>query len=478
MPLSVERDAFGCLIVYNNCDLLLHASPPVDIPRQQFGPIMLFVIRGHPNGPGRLTKTVLGRFSSLPLGQAGCFVFNWGLSMGYDFTTRIDRSKTSSFKWKRMHEADPHVPAGVIPMTMADMEFATQPEMLSLIHRLADEGVNLGYPSASDSYFKAVLDWQAHRHGFKAERDWVVMAPGVAAALYASIRAFTEPGDGVIIQEPAPPLFRSALERNGRKVVANPLTLDDTRYEFDFVDLERRCSQPSTKALILCSPHSPVGRVWSYAELRRLADVCLANDVLIIADETYNDLVLPPYEHASIMEVLGPDERGRSVLLTTPSKTFNLAGCQCANAFVPDDEMRERLKAELLRAPFVSLNAFAYPICEVAYRECEGWLDELLVVLAQNRETLSSFFSANMPNVGVVPLEGTYLQWLDMRAWGLSDEELRAFMEHDARLFVTPGCTYGQQGSGFARMNIACPSQALKEALSRLFKAARARELT
>lgn len=397
--------------------------------------------------------------------------------MGYDFTSRIDRSKTSSFKWRRMHEVDPHVPTGVMPMSVADMEFATQPEILALIRRLADEGMNLGYASASESYFKAVLDWQARRHNFKAEREWILMTPGVVPALYASIRAFTKPGDGVIIQEPTYMFFRSALERSGRKVVANPLALDGTRYEIDFVDLERKCSQPSTKALFLCNPQNPIGRVWSRGELRRLADICLANDVLIISDEVHNDLVLPPYEHTSIMEVLCPYERERAILFTAPSKTFNLAGCQCANTFVPSDELRAKLKDELMDVPFISLNAFAYPTCEVAYRECEGWLDELLVVLAQNRETLSSFFSANMPNVGVAPLEGTYLQWLDMRAWGLPDDELRAFMEHDAHLFVMPGCDYGQQGSGFVRMNIACPSQVLKEALSRLLKAAKAREL-
>lgn len=397
--------------------------------------------------------------------------------MNYDFTTRIDRSKTSSFKWHRMREVDPHVPAGVMPMSVADMEFATQPEMLSLIRRLADEGMNLGYASASDSYFKAVLDWQARRHNFKAEREWILMTPGVVPALYAAVRALTNPGDGIIIQEPAYMFFRRAIERSGRKVVANPLSLDGTRYEIDFDDLERKCAQPSTKALILCSPHNPVGRVWSRTELRRLADICLANDVLILSDEVHNDLVLPPYEHSTIMEVLGPSERDRAVLFTAPSKTFNLAGCQCANTFVPSEKLRAKIACALEDVPFVSLGAFAYPTCEVAYRECEGWLNELLVVLAQNRETLSCFASASLPNVGVAPLEGTYLQWLDLRAWGLPDDELRAFMEHDAHLFVIPGCAYGKQGAGFVRMNIACPSQVLKEALSRLLKAARAREL-
>ncbi len=397
--------------------------------------------------------------------------------MSYDFTTRIDRSKTSSFKWKRMHEADPHVPAGVIPMTTADMEFVTQPEILSLFRRLADEGMNLGYPSASDSYFKAVLDWQAHRHGFKADRDWVVTTPGVVPALFCAIRAFTKPGDGVIIQGPVNMFFRMAVEKNGRKVVDNPLKLDGTRYEIDFDDFERKCSLHSTKAIILCSPHNPVGRVWSRAELRRLADICLANDVLIIADEIYNDLVLPPYEHVTIMDVLKGPERDRAILCTAPSKTFNLTGCQCANIFIPGEGLRKKFCDELMSIPSVDLNIFAYLTCEVAYRECEDWLDELLVVLAQNRETLSSFMAANLPNVGVVPLEGTYLQWLGMRSWGLSDGRLRAFMEHDAHLFVSPGNDFGDRGSGFVRMNIACPSQVLKEALSRLLKAAKAREL-
>ena len=397
--------------------------------------------------------------------------------MSYDFTTRIDRSKSSSFKWKMMREADPQVPAGVVPMSMADMEFSTQPEILDLIRRMADEGVNLGYSAPADSYFKAVLDWQERRHNFKAEGDWVVTTPGVVPALFCAVRAFTKPGDGIIIQDPVYMFFRMAVEKNGRKVIDNPLKLDGTRYEIDFADLERKCSQPSTKAIVLCSPHNPIGRVWTRAELRRLADICLANDVLIIADEIHNDLILPPYEHVTIMDVLKGSERDHAILCTAPSKTFNLAGCQCANIFIASEGLRKKFCDELMSIPSMDLNIFAYPTCEVAYRECEGWLDELLVVLAQNRETLSSFMSANLPNVGVVPLEGTYLQWLDMRAWGLSDEELRAFMEHDAYLFVNPGNAFGEQGSGFVRMNIACPSQVLKEALSRLLKAAKAREL-
>lgn len=397
--------------------------------------------------------------------------------MAYDFHTRIDRGKTNSFKWKMMRESDPTVPASVVPMSMADMEFVTQPEILGLLHRMANSGVNLGYSAPSDSYFDAVLDWQAQRHHFEAKREWIVPTPGVVPALYCALRAFTKPGDGVIIQEPVYMFFRAAVEKCGRTLVSNPLKLDGTRYEMDFADLERKCAQSSTKAIILCNPHNPVGRAWSREELRRLADICLANDVLIIADEIHNDLVLPPYEGVTIMDVLKPSEREHAVLCTAPSKTFNLAGCQCANIFIPSEELRKSFQDELMAIPSMDLNIFAYPTCEVVYRECGAWLDELLVVLAQNRETLSSFIAANLPNVGVIPLEGTYLQWLDMRAWGMSDAELRAFLESDARLFVNSGNAFGSQGEGFVRMNIACPSQVLKEALARLVKAAKAREL-
>lgn len=397
--------------------------------------------------------------------------------MAYDFTTRIDRGKTDSYKWKTMHEADPTVPSSVVPMSLADMEFVTQPEIFSLVRRMANAGLNLGYSAPSDGYFKAVLDWQESRHHFKAEREWVVPAPGVVPAVNCALRAFTNPGDGVVIQEPVYMLFRPAIERRGRVVVSNPLVLDATRYEMDFADLERKCADPGTRALILCSPHNPVGRVWTRGELRRLADICLANDVLIIADEIHNDLVLPPYESVSVMDVLTAEERERVILCTAPTKSFNIAGCKCANIFIPSEELRARFRDELMDIPAINLNSLAYPTCEVAYRECGAWLDELLVVLAQNRETLSSFFAANLPNVDVIPLEGTYLQWLDLRAWGMPEPELRGFLERDARLFVTYGSEFGTQGEGFVRMNIACPSQVLKETLSRLMKAAKARQL-
>lgn len=390
----------------------------------------------------------------------------------YDFTTRIDRSQDGSTKWDGMRRADPDVPAGIVPFSTADMEFVEAPEIKRAIHRIADEAV-LGYTGPTDAYFEAVLGWQRRRHHWEPERSWVVTCPGVVPALYRAVEVLTNPGDGVIIQPPVYFPFRSSIESTGRTVVENPLRLVEepgapARYEMDFEDLERKAADPHVTMLIACSPHNPVGRVWTREELRRMADICLANDVFIVCDEIHNDLVLPGHEHTTLARVLEPAELAHAMVATAPSKTFNLAGVQCSNLFIFDEERRDAFRRAGFRQGTFSLNAFAYPLCAVAYNECESWLDELIGVLDANRRLFCDYVAERIAQLTTFPLEGTYLQWFDCRALGMDADALKAFMRGKARLFMDEGAMFGAQGAGFERINLACPASVLTEALDRL----------
>ena len=366
--------------------------------------------------------------------------------MPYDFTTRIDRAHTGSSKWDAMLHANPDVPEGVVPLSTADMEFVTAPALKACLHRLADEAI-LGYTGPTDAYFEAVLSWQRTHHGWGPEREWVATCPGVVPALY--------------------------------RVVENPLVRDaDGTYLIDFDDLERKASDPANKLLLLCSPHNPVGRVWSVSELRRLADICLAHDVFIVADEIHNDLILPGHEFTSLGALLSEDELAHTAVCTAPSKTFNLAGVQCSNIFLADERRRQAFVRHAFKqgGPF-GLNAFAYPLCACAYNECAGWLDALLGVFDENRRFVEGYLAEHLPQIKAAPLEGTYLMWLDCSCLGLTDEELDDFMVREALLFGDKGTMFGRGGEGFTRINIACPQSVLAEALERLVAAVAARGL-
>lgn len=392
----------------------------------------------------------------------------------YDFTTRPARRGTGSSKWEGMLRANPEVPEGVVPLSTADMEFVTAPAVRQCLHRLADEAV-LGYTGPTDAYFDAVLGWQRTRHGWDPKREWVATCPGVVPALYRAVKLFSEPGEGVIIQPPVYFPFKTAAASEGRTLVENPLVrAADGTYSIDFDDLERKAADPANKLLLLCSPHNPVGRVWSAAELRRVADICLANGVFIVCDEIHNDLILPGHEFTSLGTVLSEDELKQAAVCTAPSKTFNLAGVQCSNIFIADEARRQAFVRHAFKqgGPF-GLNAFAYPLCTCAYNECAGWLDALLGVLDDNRRLVEDYLARNIPQIKAAPLEGTYLMWLDCSALGLSDEALDELMVKQALLFGDKGTMFGTGGEGYTRINIACPAGVLTETLDRLAAAVR-----
>lgn len=401
--------------------------------------------------------------------------------MKYDFSTRPNRKGTGSAKWNDMYRKAPGLGTGIVPLSVADMEFDNPPQIKRAIADWLQTAV-LGYTDPTDEFLDACVGWQRRRHGWQAERRWIVPTPGVVPAIFNAVRSLTKPGDGVIVQPPVYYPFFKSVASQGRRLVTNPLvrtTLDDGTpyYRMDLEDLEAKAQDPANTMLILCSPHNPVGRVWSAEELRQLLDVCMANDVIVVADEIHDDLIMPGHTHTAVMSVAEVGEYDHLVIATAPSKTFNIAGCQASAIFIPNDDVRDRFKKGLDLTATFELNCFAYPATIAAYTECDDWLDELIQVVSANYDFLRGFMAAYLPEVTVYPMEGTYLAWADFGAWGLSAKELESFMEKDALLFLDEGYVFGREGEGFERFNLACPRSVLEESLERLAHAAGERHL-
>lgn len=387
----------------------------------------------------------------------------------YDFTTLVDRSGMSSAKWNAMFRANPEVPAGIAPFSVADLDLPHPPELIKGLTAFIAE-TPLGYTAPSAAFVDAVIGWMQRRHGWTVEPEWLVQTPGVVPALFTAVRAFTGPGDGVIVQTPAYPPFYLAIEKNRRRVVRNPLRVQEGRFTIDFGQLERLAADPTNRLLLFCSPHNPTGRVWTEAELRRVAEIVLAHDLVLVSDEIHFDLVLPGHRH-TVMGTLGAEIAARTLVCTAPSKTFNLAGLGASNIVISDPALRRRFVAERDATGFFFLTALAYKGCELAYTMGEAWLEGLLHLIAHNHRLVKRFMAEHLPPVAVFDLEGTYLQWMDFRGLGLGPAELRAIHQREALVFFEEGTTFGEEGAGFERMNIAAPTAAIEAALERLARA-------
>ena len=391
--------------------------------------------------------------------------------MKYDFETLIDRSATGSAKWAEMRNMNRDLPEGVVPFSVADMELKNAPQIMSGLREFFDENkMSLGYTIHTRSYLDAVSGWMKRRHDWEADMDWLVLSPGVVTALFCAVRAFTEPGEGVINFSPVYYPFSSAVTRSGRTLVDVPLALNGDRYTIDWDRFETAAKNKSNKLLLLCSPHNPVGRVWTRGELSRISDICLEYGVFVISDEIHNDLVMPGYSH-TIFASLSEDAAYNSLICTSPSKSFSLAGLQVSNNFVPDGERRAAIRDEMARNAMMTLNAVGYRACEIAYNECGDWLDQAVSLIARNAGIVEEFMLANIPRVRVFTLEGTYLQWWDCRRLFDDYKEMESFMRNKAYLFLDEGYIFGETGKGFERINLACPTWVLQEALDRLLKA-------
>lgn len=384
----------------------------------------------------------------------------------YDFETLVDRTRLSSAKWAAMHEANPSVPSGIPPFSVADLDLPTAPEIIEGLKAFLDDAV-FGYTRPPASFIRAVVDWMQRRHAWTVDPAWLVQSSGVVPAFFNAIRAYTQPGDGVIIQTPAYYPFYMAIERNHRHLVRNPLLLRDGHWRIDFDGLRRLAADPRNKLLLFCSPHNPTGRVWTRDELEQVADIVLANDLVLVSDEIHFDLVMPGHHH-TVMSTLGEAIARRTIVCTAPSKTFNLAGLQTSNIVIKDADLRARFVSELEATGFIFLTTLGYKACELAYTRGEAWLDGLLQLIQRNHERVKRFVGERLRAVTVFDLEGTYLQWMDFRGLGKSADELKAINEQQALVFFDEGTIFGAEGAGFERMNLATPTSAVEAALERL----------
>jgi cystathionine beta-lyase len=383
--------------------------------------------------------------------------------MNYDFDRIIDRTGTGSLKWelgRTTHGVD-----GVLPMWVADMDFEVAPPITEAIIRRANHPV-YGYTLWRDSYYDAVTDWMKRRFDWEVQRDWIIFSPGIVPAVNLAVQAFTRPGEKVIIQPPVYYPFANAVLNNGRQLVNNPLVLEGDRYLMDFEQLERVIDR-RTRMMILCSPHNPVGRVWTKEELSRLAEICLKHDILLVSDEIHGDLVMRGHRHFP-MATVAPELKDRMITCTAPSKTFNLAGLQAANIMIPNEELRERYIVASRNCGVWLGNIFGLEALEAAYRHCEDWLEQLLAYLGENYRFLCGFVEDNLPEVNVLPLEGTYLAWMDFRSLGIDDDELEDLLLKKAKVWLDRGTLFGGPSGGFQRINIACPRPLLREGLDRI----------
>ncbi|OUP83323.1 UNVERIFIED_ORG: aminotransferase [Lacrimispora saccharolytica] len=392
--------------------------------------------------------------------------------MKYDFETVLDRYDNGSVKWNLMKKKKPQVERGIVPFSIADMEFKNPPEIVEALKDCLDQGV-LGYQTAEPSWYEAVTGWTRRRYGWETRPEWFYTTPGIVNALYHGVAAFTEEGDGVIVMPPVYYPFYKAVEENGRRLVRCPLIEgENLRYSIDCEKLEELASKPENRLLILCNPHNPVGRVWTREELMEVSRICLKHQVFVISDEIHCDLIMPGNTFTSFASLSEETEKNTMTCMA-PSKTFNLAGLQASCVIIPDQERRRRLKAQMAKVSFEGrVNALGYKAMEAAYTKCDAWLDEAIQVIWENHRTLKQFMEERLPEILTAKLQGTYLQWMDLRAFGWTPERQEEIMT-EADLFFDEGILFGPEGKGFERMNLACPKSVLLDALSRLEKAVR-----
>lgn len=385
----------------------------------------------------------------------------------YDFDKIIDRRGTHSLKYD--FAVKKGLPEGILPLWVADMDFASPACVLEALSERVGHGV-FGYSDAADEgYFNALSNWYKKRINWEIKPEWLVKTPGVVFAICAAIRALTKAGDAILIQQPVYYPFESAIKNNDRRLVVNQLIYSEGHYSINLDEMEKQIINEKVKMFILCSPHNPVGRVWSKEELTAVGNLCIKHGVIVVADEIHADFIYPGYKHQVFAEI-SHEFSQNCIVCTAPTKTFNLAGLQISNIFIPNEKMRKAFKLELARTGYSQPNVMGLIACQAAYEQGEEWLEELIKYLTGNLSLLRTFLTDKLPQVKLVEPEGTYLVWMDFSATELSDLELDKIFVHKAKLWLDGGTMFGKGGEGFQRMNIACPKSLLNQALERIEK--------
>ena len=388
--------------------------------------------------------------------------------MSYDFETLVDRSGQGAGKWDAMREGRPELPKDIVPFSVADMEFKTAPEIVDGLKKYLDTHI-LGYTSPTEEYRSTVCRWMKEQHQWDVTPESICCTSGVVSARYLLVAALTQEKDGVILMPPVYYPFYSAVTALGREVKKCPLLYENGAYSINFELLEQVAAESSSKLLIFCSPHNPVGRVWKKEELRNVWEICKKHGVRIISDEIHFDIILPGHTHTVFQNAV--DCKEEVVVCTAPSKTFNLAAMQTSNIIIPLEEDRKKLQAVRDRIAYHDPNALGLEACRLAYTLGKPWMEEMREAVSGNYRFAVEFLKKHLPEIKPIELQGTYLLWLDCTALGKTKEELESFMVNDAQLFLDEGYLFGEEGSGFERVNLACPQWVLKAGLERLERA-------
>ena len=388
--------------------------------------------------------------------------------MKYDFDEMIDRRGSGSYKWDGTDRKD------ILPLWVADMDFRVAEPIMTALRKRLEHGI-FGYTKVRDSYYESLSGWFARRHGWKIEKEQVIYTIGVVPAISAIIKAFTQPGDKVLIQTPVYNCFYSSIRNNGCTFASNPLVLGNAsddgasalgRYTIDFDDLEKKASDPAVKLMLLCNPHNPAGRVWTVDELRRIGEICLRHDVIVVADEIHCELVLGGHKYTPFASI--SEEFSRNcVTCVSPSKAFNIAGLQIANIVTANPEMKSKIDRSININEVCDVNPFGVEALVAAYDEGEEWLEQLLEYIEGNWQYMKGFCTTFLPDFHLVELEGTYLAWMDCRHLGMESERLEEDLIEKTGLWLNAGSMYGEEGEGFMRWNLACPRARLADALDR-----------
>lgn len=386
------------------------------------------------------------------------------MSSGFDFDQEINREGSNSVKYDGRQ--DMFGKSDVIPVWVADMDFAAPPAVTRALTARAAHPI-YGYTLFPDSLYDALIDWMQRRHGWNIQRDWILMCPGVVPSLNAAVMAFTQPGESVIIQPPVYFPFFSAVTQTGRKLIQNPLLLQNGRYTIDFDHLEHCMRQ--AHLLLLCSPHNPVGRVWQPSELERLLEIAAKHKVMIFSDEIHADLIYPGNQHHTLATL--SKHATNIITAVAPSKTFNIPGLNLSALIIPDPSTRHAITKVFDTLHVSASNPFSITAFETAYREGEAWLEALLIYLQDTRDSVEAFLSEHLPEIKVIKAEGTYLLWLDCRAMNMTDAQLKHFFIHEAGVGMNPGTQFGAEGSGFMRLNIGAPRPTVLRVLEKIRQA-------
>jgi cystathionine beta-lyase len=389
--------------------------------------------------------------------------------MKYNFDTPVDRHNTASLKWNGAHLFLGERARDALPMWVADMDFRVPQEVIEALRRTAEHGI-FGYPIVPDSYYDAVIRWMDRRYAWKIKREWMYHSPGVVPGLNCIVQAFTDKGDAIAIQSPVYYPFTNCIVNNDRRVVRNRLKLLDNQYTIDYDDLEEKLKTNNISMLILCNPHNPVGRVWTKEELIQFGQICLKYNVLVISDEIHADLTFNGFSTTAFAGI-SDDFAQNTIVCTSASKTFNLAGLQTANIIIPNERLGRIFDNYMEKLHLLRPNIFGQVATEVAYSCGEEWLQQLKDYLQDNLQFVIQFITNNIEGIKVIKPEGTYLVWLDCRGLGMSDKELKTFMLDRAKVALDDGYLFGPGGEGFTRMNIACTRKTLQEALGRIEQA-------